>query len=223
MSSWATVADARDDLRNYLNDGPEDKLRHRQSVFGRLNGANVIFKTLDRRRITDFSTNVNARLGAFVDGVQVATSSDDTEIGEFTLAVAPTEGQELEASFYVQWFNDGELDRFLERSAQFLECSADPTVISEGLQPSAIQFAASQAYQKLAGRPEFLAATYRLEDRPSGQIPITYADHFSKMADRLLKQARTLRDEFYKDRKGKAKAPLFANNLGVLRANVPRR
>lgn len=222
MSSWVTIADARDDLRNYLDDGPTDKLRHRQRIFGPTNGANLIFKTLERRRITDF-TAPGGRLGVFVDNASVTVSSDDQEIGEFTLALAPNDGDEVEASFYIQWFNDDEIDKFLERAGQYLECSNDPTKIPEGLQPSALDFAASKAYQKLASRPEFLSATYRLEDRPEGTEPITYADHFAKMAARLFTQAKQLRDDFYKDRKGKAQAPLFANNCGNIRTTVPRR
>lgn len=220
--SWATQQEARDDLRNFLNDGPTDKLRHRQAVFGQINSSNVIFKTLEYRRITDLSAPTG-RLGVFVNNAIVTVSADDAEVGEFTLAAAPDEGDNLEATFYVQWFLDAEIDKFLERSGQFLNCASTIIDLQVGLIPSAIHYSAGSAYQKLSSRyTEFQSKTFRLEEAPDDEATTTAA-HFMAMAKQMFEQSRKLRDEFYKDRKGKAMAPISRLNLGRLRTTVPRR
>ncbi len=144
--AWTTQAEAQASLRRLLRDGPEDKFRHRLKCFGIVNGTNLIFKTPERRRVTDFSTNVDGRLGAFLnnDATNQTITSDDPVKGEFTLDSAPVQGRRVVASFYYQWFTDIEIDEFLASGGQFILCVDNIVGINPGLQPAALKYAAGR-------------------------------------------------------------------------------
>lgn len=216
--AWTT---AQADLRNALNDGATDKLRHRKSVFGAVNGSNTEFKTLEFRRLTDLTT-ATAPLGVFVNNAAVAVSSDDIEMGQFTLAVAPLDGDRVEATYYIQYFLDAELDRFLISSAEWLGLGVDYANVAEGLRPASIQYACYLGYQKLSMKfHENLTETYRLEDSPASKN-IEYLNWLNSMADGFLSRATQLRKTFY-ERNDQASAPLFAVAVGNVPRNVPNR
>ena len=85
---WLTP---RQDLRINLSDGPTDRYRFRQRVFGEVNGSNIRFKTFDIRRITDFTVTP----GIFLNGVLQDISyvaSDSVFTGEFLVTTAPVDG-----------------------------------------------------------------------------------------------------------------------------------
>lgn len=210
---WATP---ELDLRRTLNDGPTDKLRHRKKVFGQVNGVNKIFKTLEFRRITNLTTPT-APEGVYVNNALVTVSSDLKEVGEFVLAVAPLDGDIVEATYYINHFLDTELAGFLADAQRWLGFGSDYTLIAEGLRPAALQYGAYLGYQKLAMRwHENMTETYRLEDAPA-EKNIAYLNWLNSMADGFLARATQLRKTFY-ERNDQAAAPLF----GVARGNVPR-
>jgi len=215
--SWTTAVA---DLRALLSDGPTDKLRQKR-VLGNQDGVRTKFKTFEFRRVTDFTT-ATAPLGVFVDGTAVTVSADDVATGAFTLAVAPTNGQEIEARYYMQWFIDSELQTFLRSASQWLGLGATFANVPAGLQPSALQYAAADAYQKLALRwAEHQSETYRLEDQPDGKLK-SVADQYRAMSTDHRKLALSNRDEFYK-RQGQALQPLFRTIQGNAKETVPQR
>lgn len=215
--SWTTAVA---DLRALLSDGPTDKLRQKR-VLGNQDGVRVSFKTFEFRRVTNFTT-ATAPLGVFIDGTAVTVSADDLPTGVFTLAVAPTNGQEIEARYFLQWFLDTELDTFLRSSSQWLNLGSDVTQIGPGLQPAALQYAAADAYQKLALRwAEHQSETYRLEDAPDGKIK-SVADQYRSMSTDHRKLALSNRNEFY-TRNGQALQPLFRSIAGNAKETVPQR
>lgn len=215
---WATP---ELDLRRTLNDGPTDKLRHRKRVFGQVNGTNKTFKSLEFRRITDLSTAV-APMGVYVNNAIAAVTSDAPEIGEFELTTAPSEGDIVEATYYVQYFLDTELSGFLTDANEWLGDGLDYTLITEGLRPASLQYASYLGYQKLAMRfHENMSETYRLEDSPENKN-IEYLNWLNSMAEGFLKRAKTLRENFYA-RNDQASAPLFGVAVGAVRRNVPNR
>lgn len=215
---WATP---EADLRRTLNDGDTDKLRHRKKVFGQVNGVNTFFKTLEFRRVTDLTTAVYPT-GVYVNNAIVAVSTDDIAVGEFELAVAPVDGDIVEATYYTQHFLLTELSGFLADANQWLGFGSDYTQITEGLRPAALQYGAYLGYQKLAMRwHENLTETYRLEDAPA-EKNIEYLTWLNSMADGFLKRATQLRKTFY-ERNDQASAPLFGVSVGSVRRNVPNR
>lgn len=219
--AWAT---ALTDLRVKLSDSATDKLRAFKRVFGDVDGSNKRFKTFEFRRVTDFSTAVSP-LGVYVNGSLISSASiatDDTASGFFTFVTAPSASDVIEASYYVQFFLDSELQSFLRLSTQWLGLGDDYNNITLGLQPAALQYAASEAYQKLAARfSEHLSETYRLEDMPDVQRQALISE-YKNAAAQAREQAHGLRDEYYK-RQGQPLAPLFAVNRGFVRNVVPNR
>ena len=219
--SWTTgVAD----LRLKLSDTPIDKLRAFKRVFGQIDGVNKVFKTFEYRRVTDFTTAA-APLGIYKNQVRLsagAIASDDLGTGFFELVTAPAAGDVLEASYYVQFFLDSNLEDFLRLSTSWLGLGIDHTVIPSGLQPAALQYASAEAYQKLAMRfAEHASETYRLEDSPDVQR-FKLVDEYKRMSEDCRKEATVLRDQYY-TRQGQSLQPLFAVNRGNVRDVAPPR
>lgn len=212
------------DLRLKLSDTPLDKLRAYKRVFGQIDGVNAVFKTFEYRRVTDF-TLAAAPLGVYLNGVRLSTAgiaSDDLQTGFFTLASAPAAGSVLEATYYVQFFFDENLTDFLRFATQWLGLGTDYNSIPSGLQGAALQYAAAEAYQKLAMRfSEHLSETYRLEDAPDAER-FKLVDEYKRMSDDCRASATTLRDQYY-TRQGQSLQPLFAVNRGRVRDVAPPR
>lgn len=219
--TWAQ-SDAISDVRKILSDGPTDKLRYRKQVLDIQNSSNVTFKTFEMRRITTFVGAV-APFGVYVNNTLVTVSSDNLATGEFVLAVAPANGDQVQATYYVQWFLDEEITQFLVSSAQWIGVADDYTAIGSDLRPAAKEYAASQAYQKLAAKfAENLAETFQLYDAPDEKRfnPITAYMNISKVKMEL---AFRLRDDVYKNRKGRALAPISVSIAGRVGNVTPNR
>lgn len=211
--SWAT---STTDLRTLLSDGATDRHRFRKRVFGECNGTNTKFKTFEFRRVTDFTT-ATAPFGVYKNGVLVSVASDFPDSGDFVLTTAPVDGDVIEASYYVQWFKDAELNSFLGEASGWLGLGVAAVAnIPDGLIPAALKYAASQAYLKMAMRwREHKSEEFRLEDAPDPKRP-TMTDEFIKMAEAFKKEARQLRDDFY-TRQGQSLSPLHATVTGNVR------
>lgn len=217
-----TWTDPIGDLQKHLSDQEDDKLRHRKRVLGYQNGVNPIFKTFEFRRVTDFvAATGSIPEGVYVDGTKATVVSDDPEVGEFELDVAPSGGQEVVATYFVQWFTTDELTRFLKESANTFGLSDSYDQIPTGLQPAALDFAASRAYKKLALRwADAMSDVYRLQDAPNEDYdPVTTYANLSK---EFAKSGLKLRDDYYK-RQGQPLAPLHATAAGVVSAVTPNR
>jgi hypothetical protein len=212
--SWATPTA---DLRTLLSDGATDRYRYRKRVFGELNGTNVMFKTFEFRRVTDFTTAATP-LGVYLNGVRLlpaAIASDYPNTGEFTLVTAPIDGDVIECSYYVQWFLDSELTDFVVKATNWLGLGSIPANVPDGLIPAAMKFASAEAYLKMAMRwREHLSDTYRVEDSPKEGT--TVGDEYIKMSELFRKEATQNRDEYYR-RQGQPLQPLW----GVVVGNVP--
>lgn len=221
---WASTADGISALRTLLSDGPTDKLASQKKLLGNINGSNVKFKTFEARRITNFTTAI-APLGVYVNGsLQAggAISGDDTATGVVTLATAPMDGTEVAASYYYQWFLDSELDAFLQTSSNWLLSSVTYVGTPGGLIPSALSYAASEAFHKLSVQMSIRSsAAYRLEDAPQKDV-MEAAKSFQDIAKNFEERAIRQRDDFY-TRQGQANQPLSAYSLGNLSAVTPRR
>lgn len=218
--AWSASA-ARDRLRGMLSDGPTDKLRHRKSVLGTVTGANLVFKTQEKRRLTDFST-ATAPEGVYVDGVFITGITDDADIGEFAFPAgqAPQTNQTLEATYYLQWFIDSELDAFMQDAIDWLAAGTIDT-LPDGLKPGALNFGVSRAYEKLALLwAETLSMTFRLEDQPDPKQR-TPAQEYTSLAKHFHKLATDDRNAYY-TRQGKSFAPAFATIRGCVPDPVPK-
>jgi len=217
--SWTT---ATADFRRLISDGPTDRYRYRKRVFGELNGINKLFKTFEFRRITNF-TAAPAPLGVFKNGVLQASAYVSTEYlstGEFEVATAPVDGDVLEASYYVQWFIDVEVEEFLLNGAYWLGFTATAQT-PPGLIPAVLQYATSDAYMKMAMRwRETQSETYRLEDAPK-KDGTTEADAYLAMAATFKEKATSLRDDYF-TRQGRSLQPLFSSIAGSTPKTTPR-
>lgn len=219
--SWLT---AIDDLRTQLSDGAEDKLRYRKQLLGKVDGVNTLFKTLEFRRLTDFSAPT-ARLGVYLNGVQqpgASIAADILSTGEVELLVAPANGVRVEASYYLQWFTDAEAGIFLRLACNWLALGDDYSQIEPGLRPSALQFAVGEAYEKLALRwSERLSETYLLQDQID-KDRFALADTYHKWGADNKKAAEGLRKDFY-SRSGTNEIPSWGNIFGGVADPVPKR
>jgi hypothetical protein len=221
--SWPTAVL---DLRTKLSDGTQDRLRAFKRVLGDVNGTNTIFKTFEYRRITDFTSSVGF-MGVYKSGVKISNAdvvTDDVNTGYFQLAAsaAPLGTDVVEATYYVQYFLDSELEGFLRLASNFLAGGDDYTAIAGGLQNAAINYAAAEAYQKLALRfADTMSDTYRLEDNKGENEKI--ALQFKKSSEEARNESKKLRDDYYENRQGQALAPLYGLGLGNRRDVPPNR
>lgn len=219
--SW-DQATAISDCRKLLSDGPTDKLRYRKQVLGFQNSSNVTFKTFEMRRITTLVGAV-APVGVYVNNTIATVSSESLATGEFVLSSAPADGAQVQATYYVQWFNDDEITQFLTSAAEWIGVADDYTAISQELRPAAKEYVAAQAYQKLVARfSENLAETYQLYDAPD-QKRFDPISAYMKIAEAKMKLAFQLRDDVYKNRQGRALAPISATISGRVKDVAPNR
>lgn len=213
--SWTT---AKDELRSLLHDGPTDKLRHRKKCFGECNGTNVYFKTFEYRRVTDF-TAASFPLGIWKNGVLLSNADiaqDVLDSGDFELVTAPVDGDLIEASYYIQWFLDAELDSFLTNASNFLGFGGNVLQTPEGLKPAALHYGAGEAYQKLALKwTEWNADMYRVDDNPKKDTQ-TVIKSYLELSQAMRDKAMTLRKNYYQ-RNDQAEAPLFGIASGAVR------
>lgn len=216
--SWTT---STSDLRVLLSDGPKDKYRYRKRVFGLVDGTNKTFQTFEFRRISNL-VGAAAPLGVYVNGSAVTVSADSPEAGEFTLQAAPADGVLVEATYYIQWFLDTELDQFLKSATQWLGLGDDCTKIADGLRPSALKYAAHDAYQKLALRfAEHMSERFRLEDGLDPKLkPVI--DSYQAASEQFMKEAVALRNDYY-TRQGQSLSPLYGFALGNVSDPMPKR
>lgn len=219
--SWDTAVA---DVRVVLSDGPTDKLRHRKKLIGMQDGTNLTFKTFEFRRITDFTDpSPPLALGIFVQNAKVTVSSDDLATGEFVLAAAPGNTDTLQGTYYIQWFIDAEIQDFLISAAEFIGFADDWTQIPEALRPAAKEYAAASAYQKLIATMSVnLDEVYQLYDAPDEKRfdPIAV---YQKISTAKFKLAFQLRDDVYKNRQGRALAPISGSIRGHVNAITPKR
>lgn len=216
--SWLSAVSQ---LRDQLGDNPKMHLRYRQRVIGRVDGINTTFKTLDFRRVTSFLSSTIPE-GVFVSGASAVVASDFPEVGEFTVTVAPPEGEVVEASFYVQWFLDSELEGYLISSAQWLGLGSDWLVIPDGLRPAAKFYASKQAMEQLSLRwSEYLSSTYLMEDAPRPEDKKNL-EQYQRLAKLYWDQAESALKNFY-TRSGQSLAPSFSSIPGSVRRVAPNR
>jgi hypothetical protein len=209
------------DVRDQLSDNDKSKLRYRKKIIGQVDGTNTVFKTLEFRRITDFTTAV-APMGVYVANTLQVVTSDFPEIGEFTLSVAPTDGQDVSATYYTQWFLDAEIIDFLSKASTWLGFDENYDNTPPGLQPAAKFYACKQACENLALRwADYLTETYQFSDAPRSdeKNPV---ESYQKLAESYMKQAQEARKGYY-TRQDQAEAPLFANIGGCVIDVPPKR
>ena len=219
--SWTT---SLTDLRTLLSDGPTDRFRFRKRCFGETNGVNMLFKTYEFRRITNF-TSATTPLGVYKNGVLYSGSdftSDSPDTGDFKLKLAPADSDLIEASYYVQWFLDTEINLFLKYASLWLTSSEAIANTPPGLIPAALKYAAAEAYLKMAMRwREHYSEMYRVEDAPDPEQK-GMADEYVKMSESFREQATKNRDEYY-TRQGQSLQPLFSAAIGHVNDPQPRR
>lgn len=212
--------DPKGDLRVLLSDGPTDKLRAFKTVFGAQNESNVIFKTFEFRRITDFTASGTAPpFGVYLNNVALSASaiaSDSPETGYFFLdsSVVVGNNAQLLTTYYIQWFLDSELEVFLIQSSKWLGQAEDYTITPDGLQAAALKFAAHEAYLKLSLKyaENVMIETYRVQDEDDKKR-MDIVGAYQVAAKQALAEAKQYRDDFYK-RKGKPLSPISGTIVG---------
>lgn len=220
---WQKTTDALTELRKLLNDNATDKLRALKPVIGKIDGKNVTFKTFEFRRTTDF-TNVEWPFGVFInDGSDPQkVTEDDEATGFFQIESAPNPGDILTATYYVQFFTDDDLTTCLVNAGRWIQNSDTFVNIAPGLQPTALKYAAGEAYEKLSEKfQEHMSATFRTEDAPDDEKVATVNSYYTK-AEKFKDMARKEQLEYYQ-RQGTAEQPLFGTSLGRVRDVPPRR
>jgi hypothetical protein len=220
--SWDTAVT---DLRKKLGDNSSDKLSWRKTVFGAQNGVNTAFKTYEWRRVTDFSlipSDNTGVAGVYVDNAKVTVSTDDLTSGQFSLAVAPTNGQTVEASYYNQWFVDDELIAFLTSASNWMAFADSYVNIPFGLRPAALEYATADAFQQLSLRWRQMGEMYRVEDLPRESIK-SMIKEYEEAAEKAYTNATAKRNEYYDNRQGEALQPLSVSLAGRVPNPQPKR
>jgi hypothetical protein len=223
---FSTIQEARKKLRNILSDGDKDKYVYRKKIYGTQDGVNVFFKTFEKRRVTNFTDpSLSFPLGVWKNNVRLTVSDfvyDDPLSGEFQFAVAPTNSDLIEATYYHQDFLDSDLDEFLESATQWLKLGTDITKVPDGLIPAAIHYAAQEAYARLAlWHSRRLAEIYLTEDLPDEQTR-SAQNSYLQMSQYFHKKAIELRDSYYSGA-GQENAPLFGVVAGNISDITPKR
>jgi hypothetical protein len=211
------------DLQTLLSDGPTDRYNWRKQCFGEMNGVNNAFKTLEFRRVNDFTQPPTGAVGVYLNAVLLpytAITADSTAEGVFylaaTAAAACTGATYLEADYYTQWFTASELDTFLQQASMWCTGTNDYTTTAPPLIDALQKYAASEAYMKMAIRwRTYTSQGFKAEDSPKDS-PTYSTDSFVKMAEGYRGLALTSRTEYFKTRQGRAMQPLF----GFVRGNV---
>lgn len=226
--SWASTAVAITALRTLIKDNPTDKLCSNKAVIApAIDGVNRVFKTFEYRRVTNFTTASAFPLGVYKNGAPLAPTAitqDDTDSGNFQVAVSvvPNNRDTIRATYYYQWFTDPELQSFLENASTWLGLGTTYINLPDGLNSSALRFAAQESYLAAAMKYSTRASeVYKLEDAPSEDI-LKAMTAFQDMADHFMETAKALRDDYY-TRQGQSLAPLFGFALGGVVDPTPRR
>lgn len=209
------------DLRTLLSDQPNDKYNFLQRCFGQVDGVNATFKTFFRRRATNFTAPTGA-VGVYLSNALVPASgfvSDDVESGVFVLTAtfAPTQDKVVEASYYNQWFDDSELDTFLQVASRWIASTNDYTTTPQGIVDALLKYAAAEAYLKMAMRwRTYMSQEFKVEDAPKDS-PTYSTDSFVKMSEAFREEALKSRTEYYQTRQGRALQPNFGRIVGRIR------
>lgn len=225
---WTSTATAITALRTLIKDNPTDKLCSVKQVIGTVDGVNLIFKTFEYRRVTDFTISPTPfPLGVYKNGTQIDPtniSQDDTDSGAFQLAIAvvPSNRDSIRATYYYQWFEDAELDTFMQNASTWLGLGATYINLPDGLNASALRFAAQEAYLAASMKYATRASeVFKTEDAPSEDVMKSVAA-FKDMADSYMETAKDMRDDYY-TRQGQSLAPNFGFALGSVTDPTPRR
>lgn len=212
MGAWADKVGARDDLRRFLSDGPQDRPVKRKPVVGPVDGLNTTFYAFDDRLL-------DGTLTVSYDEVdQVGTVLSDAMNGLFTVTAAPAAFTTVRARYYFQYFLDTELDEAVELAAGEIVESDDVTQVVPGLKLSTLWFATHMAWTKLGARwTSRESARLMLEEAPLQQENMERAKWFSDKAREGLENARKLRLDYYQNH-GRRVSPAFAIHY----PNIPR-
>lgn len=220
------LVDLKKKLRFILGDSDKDKLAHRKKVYGKVNGTNKVFKTFEKRRITDFTqSSLPQPQGVLVNGSRLTHTDvawDDPLSGEFELVNAPAVNSVVEATYYIQDFLDSELEEFLANAALWLVASNNPESVTNGLVPALLHYAAHEAYMRLSiYYQQKISNMYLTEDLPRDSDKAV-VDTYLRFAEEFKKKAFELRDSFYSG-KGEEKKPLFGVVVGDVKKVTPNR
>jgi hypothetical protein len=227
--AWPSSAAAILQLRNLLFDGPTDKLASQKKVLGVIDGVNTIFKTFETRRVNSFAASAPFPQGLYLNGSPVLVTNviqDEPISGVFQLGPSAVPSNltrdSLTATYYFQWFEDSELDQFLQNATSWLGLSNNYINIPDGLNASALRFASQEAYLAISNKYSVrMAQTFQLEDAPNEDV-LKSIQAFQSMAKDYMASAETMRNDFY-TRQGQALAPNFNFQLGKVWDPTPRR
>lgn len=206
MPVWSSVAEARDELRRFVSDGPQDKPVKDKLVIGRADGVNQRFYTFEERLVS----------GSIVfsfDGVEQPAgviADQDLVMGRFTLTPAPPANTEIRARYYWQLFLDSDLDDALRFAAGEIHETDDVTTVEPGLKYAALHYAAHHGYTKQHTRwlIQRNSDKYLLLEAPVDNGVQRRAETFMTLAETYYKLAVELRDSYY-TRHGRRNAPAF--------------
>lgn len=219
MGAWASAAAAREDLRVFVNDGPQDRPFKGKMLLGVVDGTNREFLTFEDRLVP----------GSLVPSIDYAElpagqwSEVDPVIGHIQLAAAPTAGQSVRARYYCRYFLDGDLDAALQLAGGQMDESADVTLISQGLRAATLSYAASFAFRKQSIRwAERMSDRLLLNDAPVDGQSNGRSNEFANLARDYLRDGLALRTSFYQSN-GRRNIPAFAMLKPRIASIGPRR
>ena len=228
---WIDTPTATTALRSLVNDGPADKLCQSKKLVGVQDGVNLTFKTFEFRRVGTFVGPIPVAFpqGVYKNGALLNARDikvDDPASGVFMLrgtgtGTAPQPRDLFTATYYYQWFTDAELQSFLSNASNWLSLGSNYLTIPDGLNASALDFAARECYRKAAVKfTQRMSEVYKTEDAPEGVQDMI--DTWRSLAKDFMASAEKMRDDFY-SRAGQANQPLFGFGLGRVTDPVPRR
>ncbi len=205
MGAWPDTTTARNELRAFLNDGPQDRPVKAKILIGPVDGVNTVFFTFDDRLVTG-SLVVSID---YVDLPGAQVTLNDPVFGKITLTTPPAAQTTVRGRYFFQFFLDSELDEALRNAAGEIHESDDITLTALGLKNAALNFAGYFSFTKQAIRwAQRMSEKFILEDAPVEDGSIARPNLFNQLAQSYLKNAIQLRDSYYQ-RHGRRNAPAF--------------
>ena len=174
------------------------------------NGTTVTFQTRNRN-LLQAADGAPANVVVLINTVVTATTAVNQDAGLFTLAVAPTAGNQVEVRYYFEMATDVEWLEFYKLGAGFVGDTSVVTLVSstgypDTYVPSVVMYAAAQASRSLASLTHwYYSANAGNKSFNKDQVSRKFMDQ----AKDFEKQATDLRLAV-QERFDQNKAPAFA-------------
>lgn len=197
-----------DNITPTIADLPPSHLARKEPSLGLINGTNTIFQV---RHFPIIASGISAGVdltATDANGVVLAVTSVQRNFGQFVLTVPPTAGK-VEATYYSMFATDTEWLAFLNAGLRYCSQLAAATtatvvIVPDGLIAGITEYAKAKYYEKLTQQT---AAFFDFSAGGKTVNKSSVPQNWKALMAAATELARTLRNDFYNPRQGRALAP----------------